>query len=245
MIGDGRRLRVECVGSIDVTFHSRTDARNTLRDVSYVPGLGFNLYSLHAVQRTNVIISDAAGIHVVGSGITFLRGNRRSCVRGSRLLPRTIPRHTGQQRDVYASDLLRQLRHPVPSPEVSRLSSHVSSFSRDRCASSDSHGGRRPEATGHPPVQPCRTGHLPVAAPSPEVIATATAPAAAPAPHPRELATLPMVSDHQMYQMQRTLMAPTAPTASTHVVPPGVVDPQSPSDVVDRWMWCLGGGYSF
>ena len=74
VIGDGRILRAECVGDIDMIFHGSPDIRHTLRDVFYVPGLGFNLYSLHTVQKTNVINLDAVGIHVTGTGITFLRG---------------------------------------------------------------------------------------------------------------------------------------------------------------------------
>ena len=47
LIGDNSRLEVECVGSVDVEFHGHTDARVTLNDVSYIPDLGFNLYSVH------------------------------------------------------------------------------------------------------------------------------------------------------------------------------------------------------
>ena len=54
-IGDGRRLRIEYVGNINITFHEYVDERNTLVDVSYVPGLGLNQYTLHEVQRVIVI----------------------------------------------------------------------------------------------------------------------------------------------------------------------------------------------
>ena len=37
---------------MNVIFHGKSDQRITLIDVAYVPNLGFNLYSLHAVQRT-------------------------------------------------------------------------------------------------------------------------------------------------------------------------------------------------
>ncbi|CAM9869529.1 unnamed protein product, partial [Ascophyllum nodosum] len=47
-IGDRRRISVEYIGNIDVIFHGKTAQRTTLIDVAYVPGLGFNLYSLHA-----------------------------------------------------------------------------------------------------------------------------------------------------------------------------------------------------
>lgn len=51
-IGDKRRLIVEYVGSIDIVFHGYTDERATLTDVSDIPGLGFNLYSVHAASKT-------------------------------------------------------------------------------------------------------------------------------------------------------------------------------------------------
>ena len=43
-IEDRRKLKIGCVGNINVIFHGYTDERITLIDVSYVPGLRFNLY---------------------------------------------------------------------------------------------------------------------------------------------------------------------------------------------------------
>ena len=43
-IGDRRRIKIEYIGNMDVNFHGKSDQRITLIDVSYVPGLGFNLY---------------------------------------------------------------------------------------------------------------------------------------------------------------------------------------------------------
>ena len=56
---------------MDVVFHGKTDQRITLIDVAYIPGLGFNLYSLHAVQKTHLIVSDASGTHIIGANLTF------------------------------------------------------------------------------------------------------------------------------------------------------------------------------
>lgn len=47
-IGDKCRLNVEYIGSADIMFHEFKDERVTLIDVSYIPGLGFNLFSVHA-----------------------------------------------------------------------------------------------------------------------------------------------------------------------------------------------------
>ena len=46
-----------------------SSARTTLIDVAYVLGLGFNLYSLYAVQKTQLIVSDASSTHVISTNI--------------------------------------------------------------------------------------------------------------------------------------------------------------------------------
>ena len=60
-IRDRRRIKVEYIGNMDVIFHGKSDQRITLIDVADVPGLGINLNSLHAVQRTHLIVPDASG----------------------------------------------------------------------------------------------------------------------------------------------------------------------------------------
>lgn len=51
-IGDRRMVRIEYVGDIGVLVYGYTDERITLVDVSYIPGLAFNTYSIQAVQLT-------------------------------------------------------------------------------------------------------------------------------------------------------------------------------------------------
>ena len=69
--GNRRRIKVEYIGNMDAIFHEKSDQRITLIDVAYVPDLGFNLYSLHAVQRTHLIVSGASGTHMIGVNLTF------------------------------------------------------------------------------------------------------------------------------------------------------------------------------
>ena len=89
-IGDRRRISVEYVGNMDVIFHGKGDQRITLLDVAYVPNLGFNLYSLHAVQRTHLIVSDASGTHIIGANLTFPRSSSGSYLRATRLPAGTV-----------------------------------------------------------------------------------------------------------------------------------------------------------
>ena len=62
-IGDRRKLKVDCVGNVNVTFHRQTDKNITLIDVAHVPGLEFNLYSLHAGHFRNVHYRHKSDVH--------------------------------------------------------------------------------------------------------------------------------------------------------------------------------------
>ena len=83
-------------------------------DVACVPGSGFNLYLLHGVQRTHLIVSNASGTHIIGANLTFLRISSGSCLRATRLPASTVGARR-RQGDMPATNLLRQLRHPIPS----------------------------------------------------------------------------------------------------------------------------------
>ena len=112
-IGDKRLLTVECVGNVDVEFHGYTNVRLTLTDVSYITGLGFNLYSVHTVSRTNLVLFDPLGAYVIGTKVTFPRNASGSYLSATRLPARTV----GDKRkldEVCSIDILKQLDHPIP-----------------------------------------------------------------------------------------------------------------------------------
>ena len=114
-IGDRRGIKVEYIGNMDVVFHGKSDQRITLIDVAYVPGLGFNLYSLHAVQTTHLIVSDASGTHIIGANLAFPLNNNGSYLRATWILAGTVGARRSQEA-FCAANLLRQLRHPIPPP---------------------------------------------------------------------------------------------------------------------------------
>ena len=111
-IGYRRRIKVEHIGNMDVIFHGKSDQKITLIDVAYVPGLGFNLYS---VQRTHLIVSDASGTHIIGANLTFPRSSTGSCLRATWLPAGTVGARR-RQGDMRATNLLRQLGYPIPPP---------------------------------------------------------------------------------------------------------------------------------
>ena len=88
-IGDRRRIKVEYAGNMDVIFHGKSDQRITLIDVAYVPDLGFNLYSLHAVRRTHLIVSDASLFSFFFFHLTYSRWTSPlpSCLWSQRISP--------------------------------------------------------------------------------------------------------------------------------------------------------------
>ena len=118
-IGDRRRIKVEYIGTMDVIFHGK---RITLIGVAYVPDLGFNLYSLHAVQRTHLIMPDASGTHIIGRNLTFPRSSRGSYLRATRLPAGNVGARR-RQGEMHATNLLRHLRHPVPPPSSRNVTS--------------------------------------------------------------------------------------------------------------------------
>ena len=122
-IGDRRRIKVEYIGNMDVIFHGKSDQRITLIDVAYVPDLGFNLYSLHAVQRTHLIVSDASGTHIIGENLTFPRSSSGSYLSATRL-PAGAVRAKRRQGEMHATNVLRHLRHPIPPPSSRNVTSH-------------------------------------------------------------------------------------------------------------------------
>ena len=110
-IGDRRRTKVEYIGKVDVIFHGKTDQRITLIDVAYVPGLGLNLYSLNAVQRTHLTVSDASGTHIIGANLTFPHSSSGSYLRATRLPAGTVGARR-RQGDMRTTNLLRQCGTP-------------------------------------------------------------------------------------------------------------------------------------
>ena len=107
-IGDHRRIKVEYIGKMDVVFHGKRDQRITLIDVAYVLDLGFNLYSLHAIQRTHLIVLGASGTHIIGANLTFPRSSSGSYLRATRLLAGTVGARR-RQGEMHTTNILRHL----------------------------------------------------------------------------------------------------------------------------------------
>lgn len=82
-IGDGRAMKVLCVGSLKL--HGDTGIRVHLPRVHVVDGLAINISSLDAVQVKHPITLDSAGVHLYGGNIAFPREDKSSFLRTARL----------------------------------------------------------------------------------------------------------------------------------------------------------------
>ena len=87
ILGGGSIKKVQFVGKIDLVFHSRTDYQVTLHNVSFVPDLGFNLFSFHVVQEKHEIVLNKTGAHLLGGRLVFPRRRNGSSLRATRVLP--------------------------------------------------------------------------------------------------------------------------------------------------------------
>ena len=74
------------MGKIDLVFHSRTDYKVTLHNLSFVPDLGFNVFSFHVVQEKHEIVL-TKGAHLLGGRLVFPRRRNGSSLRATTVLP--------------------------------------------------------------------------------------------------------------------------------------------------------------
>ena len=73
IVGDGQKLEVGVFGCVDLVMHCAEDVAVTLRNVSYVPGVPFDL-SFNVIQEEQVITLDHNGAHMLNGRVFFRKG---------------------------------------------------------------------------------------------------------------------------------------------------------------------------
>ncbi|CAN0123306.1 unnamed protein product, partial [Hapterophycus canaliculatus] len=71
LIGDGKRMEVQCYGSLRLMLHCATNVRVALIDIAVVPGLAFNLMYFDRIQEKQGTIIDHTGARMLGGNIHF------------------------------------------------------------------------------------------------------------------------------------------------------------------------------
>ena len=136
ILGDGSIRKVQFVGKLDMVFHTKTtDHPVTLDDVSFVPDLGFNLFSFHVVQQKHEIILNKTGAHLLNGRLVFPRRSNRSSMRATRVMPGV---------HASASNALATFADP-PSPlqyrSVASPVAHETSSASNSCWTSNAGAG--------------------------------------------------------------------------------------------------------
>ena len=73
-MGDMTMMGVEFFGKPSLLMHCQGgDTHVRLTNVAYVPGVQFNLFSLHAVMSKYRLTIDSEGFHVLGGSVSFVR----------------------------------------------------------------------------------------------------------------------------------------------------------------------------
>ena len=72
LIGDGRKLKVECFGSLDVVFHCKDDVRDAGK-VAVAPGLAFDLMSFNCIQEKHDILMNRDGTWTLDGRVHFVK----------------------------------------------------------------------------------------------------------------------------------------------------------------------------
>ena len=91
LVGDMKSIEVEWFGKLNMVTHSAgRDLGVVLMNVSRVPGLKFHLCSLLVITPKCSATMSSAGLHVMGSRLTFARGVSGSYVKVTRMKPDTF-----------------------------------------------------------------------------------------------------------------------------------------------------------
>ena len=64
ILGGLAMLPIACYGELDLVLHSIEDVVVTLNNVAHVPGMGLNLFSLHAVGKQQAVVINLSLIHI-------------------------------------------------------------------------------------------------------------------------------------------------------------------------------------
>ena len=118
LIGDGRKVKVECFGSFDVVLHCKDTMRVALENVAVVPGLTFDVMSFNCIKEKHDILMNRDGTWIVNGRVHFvelLSGNYIQATwvehgAGPSAMVAVMVR-PGQQRSINIDDLHIALGH--------------------------------------------------------------------------------------------------------------------------------------
>ena len=119
ILGTGEVMQVICIGDLDMVLHCGEDVVVTLRQVSFVPGLWYELMSFNIIQETEDIVLNKTGAHMLCGRVSFDKEKNGNYVqatpvaRGSRGPPAMVAAgmRPGRQRSMNTNDMHYSLGH--------------------------------------------------------------------------------------------------------------------------------------
>ena len=113
IVGTGEVMQVKCIGDLDMVLHCDEDVVVTLREVSFVPGLWYELISFNIIQETEDIVLNKTGAHMLRRRVHFDKEKNGNYVqatrmaRGSRGPPAMVAAvmRPGRQRSMNINDM--------------------------------------------------------------------------------------------------------------------------------------------
>ena len=118
-VGTGEVIQMKCIRDLDMVLHCDEDVVITLREVSFVPGLWYELVSFNIIQETEDIVLNKTGAHMLRGRVRFDKernGNNMKATRvarGSRgpLAMVAAVMRPGRQRSMNINDMHYSLGH--------------------------------------------------------------------------------------------------------------------------------------
>ena len=115
----GEVMQVKCIGDLDVVLHCNEDVVVTLREVSFVPGLWYELMSFNTIQETEDIVLNKTGAHMLRGQVRFDKEKNGNYVQATRMArgSRGPPSmgaavvRPGRQRSININDMHYSLGH--------------------------------------------------------------------------------------------------------------------------------------
>ena len=118
LIGDGKKLKVECFESLGVVLHCKDDVRMTLETVAVVLGLAFDLMYFNCIQKKRDILVNRDGTWILNGRVHFVKLQAGNYIQATRVEhgagpPAMVPAmmRPGQQRSINSNDLHISLAH--------------------------------------------------------------------------------------------------------------------------------------
>ena len=131
-VGTREVMQVKCIGDLDLVLHCDEDVVVTLREVSFVPGLWYELMSFNIIQETEDIVLNKTGANMLRGRVRFDKERNGNYVQATRVArgscgppAMAAVMRPGRQRSMNINDMHYSLGHANEAPPQTHRSPAV------------------------------------------------------------------------------------------------------------------------